>query len=126
MLAALVLGTALYGDTIGIIGGKNLSVSPNPPMAFLVSSTGSLTPLNFPGVTEGAISTVAINNFGESLIGGVNLTGLSPIAFLASSAGSVSPLSLSATPSGFVNSVAISDSGIGLISGGIPGGGTLT
>jgi hypothetical protein len=124
LLSALVLGTTLYGDTIGIIGGKNLSVTPNPPMAFLVSSTGSLTPLSFPTVANGAITSVAINNFGESLIGGVNLIGFSPIAFLASSTGDVSPLSLSATPSGFVNSVAISDSGIGLIGGGIPGGGT--
>lgn len=107
----------------GIIGGRDLTggTLSSPAYAALVypsSSTVTRLSLGFDMDTSGNITSVAINNSGNWMIGGQDLSSTVSQPAYASlfSSGTVHQLALG-TMSGIVNSVAINNSGNGIIGG---------
>lgn len=118
-----ITSVSINGSGNGIIGGQDQTGSTPPAYAALVSSSGSVTPLTLTGgmTTNGIVNTVAINAFGNGILGGQDFTGSQPAyAALVSPSGSVTPLALTGggiATSGEILSVAIDASGNGILGG---------
>src|SRR3569832_203443 len=100
---SLLVFTQVSADTVGIIGGIDLTGG--PPYGAVVSSSGSLTPLSLGDpltISGGIIQSVSMNSSGVSLIGGQqldSLSGFSPAyAAFVSSSGGVTPLDITGLP----------------------------
>ena len=112
LTAIVMLSSAFAEQPFGIIGGQD---SGGGAYAALVSSTGIATPINL-GIT-GFINSIAINGFGNGIIGGQDTTGTSPpYAAIISSSGIATPINLGII-NGSIFAVAINASGQGLIGG---------
>ena len=112
LTAIVMLSSAFAEQPFGILGGQD---SGGGAYAALVSSTGIATPINL-GIT-GFINSIAINGFGNGIIGGQDTTGTSPpYAAIISSSGIATPINLGII-NGSIFAVAINASGQGLIGG---------
>ena len=114
-LVALTLSSTLFAQPLGIIGGVDNTGS-MPAYAALISSSGSVLPINT-GLSSGHIDSVAINALGQGIIGGQDTSGSQPAyAAFVSPSGSVSPINTGLT-NGEIFSVAINAHGQGIIGG---------
>jgi|GEM_PF-538044 len=121
----IINSVAINNSRQSIIGGQDQDSG--QAYAALVSSAGSVQNLPNAGGTGnlplvGFIYSVAINNSGSSIVGGVDSNSGQAYAALVSSAGSVQNLPNAGGTGnlplvGGINSVAINDSGISLIGG---------
>jgi len=108
----IINSVAINSSGNAIIGGQDLTGS-QPAYAALVSSSGTVTPLILTGggiSTSGVIYSVAIDNNGNALIGGEDLTGSNPAyAALVTPTGTIIPLTLTGdmANNGWINSVAL-------------------
>ncbi len=115
LLAGLAgMGTGIYADTpTGIIGGQDSS---SDAYAALVFENGTLAPIQGLGLpADSVINSVAINQSGFSLIGGL-AGGANGYVATVSPSGAVNPLASLILP-GTISAVAINDSGVGLMGG---------
>ena len=121
--AGNINSVAINESGAGLIGGQGLIFSSGSGYAAYLHTDGTLQELSgggFPS-TSGNIYSVAINQKGVGLIGGLNETGSIPAyAAFVSPSGSLQPFSGADFPSTFseILSVAINDLGFGLIGGG--------
>jgi hypothetical protein len=119
---------AINSASNGIVGGSTF-VDPNPvPYAALVfynNGSPSLTVVSSLPLTEGIISSVAINNSGVGLIGGQDDGAANIYAAIVTGdamSATATPLFSEMSPqAGFINSVALNDAGMGLIGGQLGG-----
>jgi uncharacterized protein with beta-barrel porin domain len=84
--------------------------------AALISPSGGVTPIPL-GLTDNTITSVAINNSGNGLIGGRTSSNTGFAAFVSPS-GTPTPI---VTGTAFITSVGLNDSGSGIIGGSQPG-----
>lgn len=115
-----IYSVAMNSSSTSLIGAQ-IGSAPNPYAAF-VASDGTLTELltasdpNFPSI--GFLSTVALNNSKNGLIGGVNRdVGFFAYAAFVNPDGTLTNIPLSLGDGSQVNRVAINNSGVGIIGG---------
>ena len=115
ILSTLILSTAIFADLpLALVGG---STNPgNVPFADHISTSNAVSPINL-GITSGGLNMVAMNAFGQGIVGGFRSGPIQPYAALISPSGEVTLINLTLPPVSSIFSVSINDSGNGIIGG---------
>lgn len=121
-MSGTISSVSINASGNGLIGGKDLSGLNPVAYAAFVSSSGDVAPITLTGgiATNGNILSVAVNDSGNGIVGGQDLTLPQPAyAARVSSSGNVNPIIFTGgmASSGVINSVAINSSGNSIIGG---------
>ncbi len=113
-----ISSVAINNSGQSIIGGGNTAA--HVPIAYLVSPSGTLTELPTSGASlptqHGIVLSVAINDFGQGIIGGEDHAS-NAFAYLVSPSGALTNLEAPSFTNAKIFSVAINEFGAGLIGG---------